>query len=155
MTAVPGLADAAGPHRVDLCRLVLAVERRPVALEGETTLRRLALLPTRVCAMDRLTRLAPADPALDELVCERSQSLLLVGKMGKETGHRGSVRPAGGTRIRERLARVPSRRLHALAFSRRRHPQIPRSSSSWPGGCRWTPRPALGSRSLRGGPSRG
>src|SRR3954471_13642752 len=88
MTAVPGLADAAGPHRVDLCRLVLAVERRPVALEGETTLRRLTLLPARVCAMDRLARLAPADPALDELVCQRPQSLLLVRKTEKCTGHR-------------------------------------------------------------------
>src|SRR3954471_1826717 len=81
MAAVPGLPDADGPHRVDLCRVVLAVERGPVALEGETTLRRLTLLPTRVCAVDRLTRLAPADPALDELVCERSQSLLIVGEM--------------------------------------------------------------------------
>ena len=86
MAAVPGLADAAGAHRVDLCRLVLAVKRRPVALEGETTLRRLTLLPARVCVMDDLIRLAPADPAPDELVYERPQSLLLVTKMGKVNG---------------------------------------------------------------------
>src|SRR3954471_2733605 len=75
MAAVPGLADVAGAHRVDLCRLVLAVKRCPVAREGETTLGRLTLLPTRVCAMDGLARLAPAEPALDELVYERPQSL--------------------------------------------------------------------------------
>jgi hypothetical protein len=33
--------------------------------------------------MDGLTRLAPADPALDELVYERPQSRLLVRKIGK------------------------------------------------------------------------
>src|SRR4051812_2488601 len=83
MAAVRSLADAAGAHRLDLCRLVVAVKRRPVALEGDTTLRRLTLLPARVCGMDGLTRLAPGDPALDELVYERPQDLLLVRKMWK------------------------------------------------------------------------
>ena len=101
MTAAPCLADP-NRHRPNRrVRLFRAVKRRPIPREGESTLRRLPLLPALAGAMDGLTRLTPTDPALDELVNERPERLPLVKKAGKRTGHTGSVQLAGGTRIRK------------------------------------------------------
>ena len=72
-------ADPLHMDRVDVRRLVLAVERRAVAREGQSTLRRLGLAPAVVSATDVLTSLAPADPALDQPINEWPEPLLWSG----------------------------------------------------------------------------
>src|SRR5918996_6654228 len=97
--SAPVLTDPVHKHRVDACRLVLAIKRRAIACEGKITLRRLALPPALVGAADVLTRLAPADPALGELVNERPERFGWVRKAWQETGHARSVRLTRSARI--------------------------------------------------------
>jgi hypothetical protein len=49
----------------------LSIERRAVAPESETALRRLALPPSRIGVTNVVARLPPAEIALEELVDER------------------------------------------------------------------------------------